>query len=412
LTEFSAATFAGYSIQAALLIQMCLLLAATLVGYPFYFVLAGRRMPLFLRIMLGVAALAVLPVMMDVFAVRGHDWLARGIDSVLDPIFFFAHLVLTSSPYVAFWRLSSVDRRMRPIAILCMLWTGADFLWFLLEVTAIPVPGIPNLYARWGLSLLNARGVITTLVVIAIFVLLLREQRQIALHRASLAGEMLAAQEIQRALVPASIDTLPGLNIAVAFHPVREVGGDFYSCRVLPGNCQRILLGDVSGKGAAAAMTAAVLLGATQQHDHDSPAALLEHLNRVLTSMRLGGFATCLCAQLTPAGTLTVANAGHLAPYRNGEEVKIDSGLPLGIAPDAVYAEATFQLTPGDSLTFLSDGVVEARNQTGELFGFDRTAAVATQSAKSIAAAAQAFGQDDDITVLTLSLAPAEMLHA
>jgi serine phosphatase RsbU (regulator of sigma subunit) len=128
--------------------------------------------------------------------------------------------------------------------------------------------------------------------------------------------------------------------------------------------------------------------------------------------MRLGGFATCLCAQLTPAGTLTVANAGHLAPYRNGEEVKIDSGLPLGIAPDAVYAEATFQLTPGDSLTFLSDGVVEARNQTGELFGFDRTAALATQSAKSIAAAAQAFGQDDDITVLTLSLAPAEMLHA
>ncbi|HUY95658.1 MAG TPA: SpoIIE family protein phosphatase, partial [Terracidiphilus sp.] len=94
-------------------------------------------------------------------------------------------------------------------------------------------------------------------------------------------------------------------------------------------------------------------------------------------------------------------------PYRNGEEVPLESGLPLGVIADAEYFETTFTLAPGNQLTFLSDGVVEAQSSTGELFGFDRTAAISTQSAEQIAAAAQAFGQEDDITVLTLTFAPA-----
>jgi serine phosphatase RsbU (regulator of sigma subunit) len=154
-------------------------------------------------------------------------------------------------------------------------------------------------------------------------------------------------------------------------------------------------------------MTAAVLIGAAQRRDHESPAALLAHLNNVLADMRLGGFATCLCADLSADGTLTLANAGHLAPYRNGEEVPLESGLPLGVIADAEYFETTFTLAPGNQLTFLSDGVVEAQSPTGELFGFDRTRAISSQSAEQIATAAQQYGQQDDITVLTLTFAPA-----
>ena len=154
-----------------------------------------------------------------------------------------------------------------------------------------------------------------------------------ARERATLAydGCTLSKCVLRRILAPSVLETLPGMKLAVAFHPIREVGGDFYSCRILAGDRQRILIGDVSGKGAAAAMTAAVVLGAAQGRDTDAPAALLEHLNRALTNMRLGGFATCLCAELSPSGIITIANAGHLSPYRNGEEMQLDPGLPLGI---------------------------------------------------------------------------------
>ena len=81
--------------------------------------------------------------------------------------------------------------------------------------------------------------------------------------------------------------------------------------------------------------------------------------------------------------------------------------LPLGITVDAEYTETTLRLVPGDTFTFFSDGVVEAQSPTGELFGFERTRAIASQSAQSIADIAQRFGQEDDITVLTLKFAPA-----
>jgi serine phosphatase RsbU (regulator of sigma subunit) len=90
--------------------------------------------------------------------------------------------------------------------------------------------------------------------------------------------------------------------------------------------------------------------------------------------------------------------------------MSVESGLPLGIIPDAVYPKTAVQLAPGDALAFVSDGVVEARNQGGELFGFDRTRDISRQTAEQIAEAARQFGQDDDITVLTLTLAPAGVL--
>jgi serine phosphatase RsbU (regulator of sigma subunit) len=103
-------------------------------------------------------------------------------------------------------------------------------------------------------------------------------------------------------------------------------------------------------------------------------------------------------------GTLTAANAGHVAPYANGKEVEIDNGLPLGITAAAAYSNCTLHLEAETTLTLLTDGVVEAQNAKGELFGFDRTAAISSEPVKKVAAAAQTFGQQDDITVLSLAL--------
>ena len=99
---------------------------------------------------------------------------------------------------------------------------------------------------------------------------------------------------------------------------------------------------------------------------------------------------------------MTMANAGHIAPYLAGHEIVSESGLPLGLADGVAYTETNFALPAAEQLTLVTDGVVEARGKGGELFGFDRTKAISRQDAEEIARTAQVFGQDDDITVLTL----------
>lgn len=404
LNEFFVASQLDYSFTVCLTLVLVGNVCITYTQFPFFFALARRRMPMFYRIVLAIAALPYLPTVADILlASRQPVWLGTLNTLYGRPCALITHIALATAPFIAFWPYKKVARRMRPLAALCIMWGLVDLTWFALEATEYPIAAVPNLFAQWGPALIESRAFSTAAVLAALLGLLFREQRQITEERALLAGEMQAASEIQRMLAPAKIDTAPGLKIDVAFHPMREVGGDFYSCRILPGNRQRILVGDVSGKGAAAAMTAAVLVGAAQRNDAHSPVALLRHLNLVMKDMRLGGFATCLCAELAADGVLTVANAGHLAPYRNGHEVTIENGLPLGISSEAEYSETSFQLAPGDSLTFISDGIVEARNAAGELFGFDRTAAIAHEPAGAIASAAQRFGQEDDITVLTLT---------
>jgi sigma-B regulation protein RsbU (phosphoserine phosphatase) len=97
---------------------------------------------------------------------------------------------------------------------------------------------------------------------------------------------------------------------------------------------------------------------------------------------------------------MNIANAGHLPPYLNGKEMEIEGSLPLGLSSEAVPAAETLTLEPGDLLTFLTDGVVEAMNAASELFGFERAQQISRQPAASIAQQAQSFGQNDDITVL------------
>ena len=213
--------------------------------------------------------------------------------------------------------------------------------------------------------------------------------------------EFEAAREVQQQIVTGPPD-IPGFRIQSVYAPAQHVGGDFFRVLPQPDGGAFIIVGDVSGKGLRAAMTVSAILGALSTIACESPAQFLHALNRALHGNLRGGFVTCLCTRIDPAGQLTIANAGHLAPYRNCEEIPLDPGLPLGIVADATYSETTIRLAPGDRLTILTDGVVEAQNATGELFGFDRTRIISTQSAEAIAAAAQTHGQEDDITVLTV----------
>ena len=120
-----------------------------------------------------------------------------------------------------------------------------------------------------------------------------------------------------------------------------------------------------------------------------------------------GGYTTCLVVRVDSDGKFTAANAGHLAPYLDGKELPLENGLPLGLAADAHYAESSFPLLPSARLTLITDGIVEARNAHGELFSFDRTLQLSNSGASAIAQAAIDFGQEDDITVLTLTRRPA-----
>jgi sigma-B regulation protein RsbU (phosphoserine phosphatase) len=247
-----------------------------------------------------------------------------------------------------------------------------------------------------------------TLVGLAIAAMLFRRAWKAWKESSSLRAEFEAAREVQQQLVTATPAT-PGFRIESAYLPATQVGGDFY--RVLP--CDHgellVIVGDVSGKGLRAAMTVSTIIGSLRTLPVRAPAEILGELNRSLAGNLHGGFVTCLAARLSSDGSCTLANAGHLPPYRNGVEFDPGAGLPLGITLNTTFEERQLLLAPGDTLTFLSDGVVEARNAQGELFGFDRTQKISTQSAHAIADAAKAFGQEDDITVLTLKFAPAKV---
>ena len=219
-----------------------------------------------------------------------------------------------------------------------------------------------------------------------------------------LSSALRAAHDIQNRLVPVDIPVLGGLQTEIAYLAAEEVGGDF--CQILPrpDGSIFIAIGDVSGKGLQAAMLGAVAVGAIRSLADEmiAPAAALERLNNVLLRTESSGFITCLCLVLAPDGEIVIANAGHLAPYLNGVEIPLEAGLPLGLVAGITYGQSNFALPAKARLTLLSDGVVEARSSTGELFGFDRTSEISQLPASEIAAIAHQFGQEDDITVITL----------
>jgi phosphoserine phosphatase RsbU/P len=201
-------------------------------------------------------------------------------------------------------------------------------------------------------------------------------------------------------MIPQEQIQTPGFEVDSVYNPATEVGGDFFHVQSTATGGLLVILGDVAGHGLKAAMNVSMLIGAVRRTTERSPAKILESLNRVLTGSE--SFTTCQAVMFGADGEVVLANAGHLPPYLNSQEVAIPGGLPLGVLAENTYEEVQLYLHPGDRLLLMSDGVVEARQPSGELFGFERVHNLSNQSAFYIAEAAKAFGQEDDITVLTV----------
>lgn len=235
---------------------------------------------------------------------------------------------------------------------------------------------------------------------LALFLMLGQSGWQAWRARDELRVEFEAARELQEQLVAPAVD-VPGFKIESEYAPSKQVGGDFFRIAAEDDGSVLIVVGDVSGKGLKAAMTVSAIMVTLRGCPSDRPAEILAYLNHVLFG-QVSGFVTCCVALIKPDGAMTLANAGNPAPYRNGEEMVLEPGLPLCMVAEPIYAETKSQIAAGDGLTFVSDGVLEATNAQGELYGFERTQAISGQPANIVAEAARQFGQQDDITVLTI----------
>ncbi|HET6170125.1 MAG TPA: SpoIIE family protein phosphatase [Terracidiphilus sp.] len=216
-----------------------------------------------------------------------------------------------------------------------------------------------------------------------------------------------AARNVQQILMPAERPQTPGLHIECEYRPAREVGGDFF--QIIPhaaNGSVLIVVGDVAGKGLQAGMLVAHLVGAisNQQTHSNDPARILAALNAQLADQR-HALATALAVRIEADGSATLANAGHLPPYLNERELAIEGALPLGAVSAIEFPITHFKLAEGDTLMLMTDGVAEAQDAAGQLFGFDRIGELLERhvAASTVAAAAQSFGQEDDITVLTIT---------
>jgi sigma-B regulation protein RsbU (phosphoserine phosphatase) len=201
-------------------------------------------------------------------------------------------------------------------------------------------------------------------------------------HR--LQDDLATAREIQRQLLPTGAREVPGLDLASVYCSARELGGDFYDFLPYGEGRLAIALGDVSGKGTAAALFASLAVGILREHviQHPCPPAeVLAMLNRRLHAARLESRFIATVFSVYDAGTrrLTLANSGGPYPIlvRDGivQSIRV-GGIPLGLYPDTEYEEITLDLQPGDTVLFASDGILESENAQQEEFGFDRLSAV------------------------------------
>jgi hypothetical protein len=305
--------------------------------------------------------------------------------------------------------LISACRRDMPDARLFLIpavvAVSLDFAW----MAAIALP--PGVAAWGGMYHFGPVGIAgnelgSMVLSLGIFAVVLFRFIRVAREEERAAAELEAARTVQQILVPEEVSSIPGFSIQAVYQPAGQVGGDFYQVLPTPNGGLLAIIGDVSGKGMPAAMTVSLLVGTvrTLAHYTQDPAGILTAMNQRMIGRGNGGFTTALVLRLDRDGSLTAANAGHLAPYANGKELGIENGLPLGITAAAAYNNTTLHLEADSTLTLLTDGVVEAQNAKGELFGFDRSREFSTRPVAEIVEAARVFGQQDDITVLSLAL--------
>jgi len=243
------------------------------------------------------------------------------------------------------------------------------------------------------------------LYLVSLTIIIVARSTRMSRKQAVLENEVAATREVQQVILPEQIEAIAGFAIESVYQPAQQVGGDFFQILPTEDNGLLLVVGDVAGKGLPAAMLVSLLVGAirTAAEDTSDPALLLSRLNERLIGRSRGGFSTALAAHIAADGTVTIANAGHLSPYLDGTEMGLPGALPLGIVSGTIYETTQFQLAIGSRLTFYSDGVIEAQNGKGELFGFERGRDISTQPAVEIADAAKQFGQSDDITVVAIT---------
>ncbi len=284
----------------------------------------------------------------------------------------------------------------------------ANFTRYL--TNAFDVPYITRIFGL-GFSMIDVERMLMILVIAALAArrfLNSSVDRQIA-HRA-LEQDLEQARELQQnVLVPENLHSTH-FDVEAEYHAAQVVGGDFFVTIVGRDGSLCVVIGDVSGKGISAAMLVAVLVGAarTRAAQDFDPITMLQTLDERISGRSGGHFVTCIAAQLFPNGVFRVANAGHLRPYLNGCELDIEGSLPLGIAGKLSPSKKQFQLRQGDIITFMTDGVPEAKNKDGELFGFEQARVLSQKPPSDVVSEVQAYGQDDDITVVRVSFVRSE----
>jgi PAS domain S-box-containing protein len=206
------------------------------------------------------------------------------------------------------------------------------------------------------------------------------KQQQEARERGRIEQELRVARLIQHTLLPKTLPRLPGYDVAAYYQPAREVGGDFYDFLELEDGRLGLIVGDVSGKGVPAAIVMAItrtMLRAAYRLGSPAPGEILEQVNNILfPDIPPNMFVTCLAALLdSRSGRLLYANAGHDLPYlrhADGVSELRATGMPLGLMLEMSYEQKEIMLRPGESVLLYSDGLVEAHDPKGEMFGLPR----------------------------------------
>jgi serine phosphatase RsbU (regulator of sigma subunit) len=250
-----------------------------------------------------------------------------------------------------------------------------------------------------------------------------REERlkQQAHARERIEQELHVARRIQQASLPEAVPALEGWEIYPSYLPAREVGGDFFDFLELEDGRLGLVVGDATGKGVPAALvmstTCGMIRAVTQASDY-SPGEVLQRVNEALaTRIPANMFVTCFYGVLDPGtGSFSYANAGHDLPYvrRGGYAQELMArGMPLGLMPGMSYEEKEIILGEGDRALFYSDGLVEAHNPEGAMFGFPRLQSLVAEHAQGeplvdflmeelYSFTGKRWEQEDDITLVTL----------
>ena len=250
------------------------------------------------------------------------------------------------------------------------------------------------------------------------------EQERIERERVE--QDLRVARSIQQASLPKEVPELEGWEIFPLYRPAREVGGDFYDFHLLSEDRLGLVIGDATGKGVPAALVMSTTCGmlqlAAQSSEVSSPGEVLERVNETLLArIPSNMFVTCFYAILDPeSASLSYANAGHDLPYlwHGGDAGELRArGMPLGLMPGMSYEEGEISLREGNCVLFYSDGLVEAHDPEGEMFGFPRLRALVDEHGEErtlgnllleelYSFVGESWEQEDDITLVTLERSP------